>query len=183
MAGFSSQVALIQASKRKVPNYMTQPQGPGPSPPALIRGRNQHTATLLANGKVLVAGGGDNLATAELYDPATGTWTFTGSLNAGRGAHTAALLSDGKVLVAGGGDNLATAELYDPATGTWTFTGSLNAGRYLHTSTLLTNGRVLIAGGLITAMAEARNSTTRRPELGPSPAASIKDGTNIRRRC
>ena len=82
-----------------------------------------HTATLLANGKVLVAGGynenGSDLASAELYDPATGTWSPTGSLGTARDSHTATLLTNGKVLVAGGGfDNvsnyvaLASAELY-----------------------------------------------------------------------
>ena len=82
---------------------------------------------MLANGKVLVAGG-DNvgmLASAELYDPATGNWTPTGRLNVGRWRHTSTLLSDGKVLVAGGMSGnraLVGAEIYDPATGNWTVT-------------------------------------------------------------
>src|ERR1035437_1152890 len=89
------------------------------------------TETVLPNGKVLVAGG-DNinsgpLSSAELYDPATGTWTGTGSMNTVREHHPATLLSKGKVLVAGGNDltfnPIATAELYDPATGIWTGTG------------------------------------------------------------
>ena len=94
---------------------------------------------------MLVAGGLDYnavlLASAELYDPATGNWTFTGSLHAARGLYTATLLTDGEVLVAGGGGPLASAELYDPATGTWTVTGSLNTDRNYHTATLLSNGR------------------------------------------
>jgi hypothetical protein len=102
---------------------------------------------------VLVAGGigigGDLLSSAELYDPASGSWSVTGSLNTARAAHTATLLPNGKVLVAGGynGSNLTSAELYDPASGSWSATGSLNTGRYQHTATLLSNGKVLVAGG------------------------------------
>ncbi|HEY3663278.1 MAG TPA: kelch repeat-containing protein [Chthoniobacterales bacterium] len=112
-----------------------------------------HTATLLSDGRVLVAGGGGStglLASAELYDPATQTWTLTGSLNTARSAHTATLLANGKVLVAGGFDSsgaLASAELYDPMTGAWSTTGSLSTGRVRHTATLLLNGTVLVAGG------------------------------------
>jgi hypothetical protein len=116
--------------------------------------RAYHTATLLQNGMVLVAGGFDDIigtsASAELYDPASGTWTATGSLNTGRTFHTATLLQNGMVLVAGGYDDfsvLASAELYDPASGTWTPTGRLNTARYIHTATLL-HGTVLVAGGI-----------------------------------
>ncbi|MFY9607071.1 MAG: kelch repeat-containing protein [Blastocatellia bacterium] len=117
--------------------------------------RYLHTATLLENGKVLVAGGfvgfnfggeliGDFLNTAELYDPETGAWSFTGNLNTPRAEHTATLLRDGKVLVAGGYDN--SAELYDPQTGTWSLTGSLHAPPSYPRATLLQNGKVLVAG-------------------------------------
>ena len=120
--------------------------------------RWQHTATLLPNGKVLVAGGSNlnnnALDSAELYDPANGTWTFTGTLNTGRNQHTATLLENGMVLIAAGinsnGYRSDSAELYDPASGTWTATGSLNRGRYLHTATLLTDGTVLVAAGSAT---------------------------------
>jgi len=112
-----------------------------------------HTATLLPNGKVLVAGGGDingiHVST-ELYDPASGTWSATGSLTTARSGHTATLLPNGKVLASGGGDGgsiLASAELYDPASGTWSATGSLVFTRFAHTATLLPNGKVLVTGG------------------------------------
>ena len=114
-----------------------------------------HTATLLPNGTVLVAGGGGSslnseLASAELYDPANGTWTATANLATARMGHTATLLPDGRVLVAGGYDGttlLASAELYDPVNGTWTATGNLVSARENHTATLLPDGRVLVAGG------------------------------------
>jgi N-acetylneuraminic acid mutarotase len=121
----------------------------------MATGRWGHTATLLLNGKVLVAGGTNVsdtlLASAELYDPATENWSDTGSLRTSRANHTATLLPNGKVLVAGGGYgddySLASAELYDPATGTWSYTGSLSMGRLAYTATLLTDGRVLATGG------------------------------------
>ena len=121
---------------------------------SLETARFRHTATLLSDGRVLVAGGGAGqngpLASAELYDPATGIFSDTASLNSARDSHTATLLPDGKVLVAGGFDAsgyLASAELYDPATGTWLATGSFKPGRAYHTATLLPNGMVLVAGG------------------------------------
>jgi Galactose oxidase, central domain/Kelch motif len=98
--------------------------------------RQEHTATLLLDGRVLVAGGegsdGLALASAELYDINTGVWSLAGSLNRARSIHRATLLSDGRVLVAGGADNgipLSSAELYDPATGTWSQTGSMAVAR------------------------------------------------------
>jgi hypothetical protein len=118
-----------------------------------------HTATLLQNGKVLVVGGNDNdniLDSAELYDPVTGMWSFTGRLNKPlTSGHTATLLRDGKVLVVAGDTNISppregpglTAELYDPGTGTWSVTGNLNVARGGHTATLLQTGKVLVAGG------------------------------------
>lgn len=116
--------------------------------------RVYHTATLLANGEVLVTGGenstSSDLASAELYNPATGQWTFTGSMTVPRIKHDAVLLRNGKVLVAGGynqlSGSLASAELYDPATGTWTATGSMTAARADFLMILLPNGEVLAAG-------------------------------------
>src|SRR5205823_386903 len=105
-----------------------------------------HTATLLQNGQVLVAGGDATGVGAELYDPATGIWTVTGSMANRRSFATATLLPNGQVLVAGGFSDvlLAGAELYDPATGVWTATGDLNVPRDGHTATLLQNGQVLV---------------------------------------
>ncbi len=111
--------------------------------------RAYHTATLLNNGKVLVAGGSASqvgtLASADLYDPGAGIFTATGSMTVARSQHTATLLSNGKVLIAGGG--VASTELYDPSTGTFTATGNMTEVRSQHTANLLPSGMVLIAGG------------------------------------
>src|SRR6202022_3250394 len=127
---------------------------------SMTTARTGHTATLLANGEVLVAGGGNatgSLTSAELYNPATGKWTVSGSMATARGSHTATLLPNGEVLVAGGVSNgsspwapscTATAELYNPFTGQWTTTGSMTKPRDSHTATLLNDGSVLVAGGL-----------------------------------
>ena len=116
--------------------------------------RNGHTATLLPNGKVLLAGGWNQqgrTATAELYDPQTGFFEYTGSLMAPRQGLTATLLKNGQVLIAGGDSarNIPqlTAEVYDPATEIFTPTGTLREGRFGHTDTLLTDGTVLLVGG------------------------------------
>ncbi len=111
-------------------------------------------ATLLMNGKVLVAGGawdGNLFPTgAELYDSLPGNFTATGNMNTGRALFTATLLPDGGVLMAGAAlfpGSLASAEVYDPVMGVFRRTGNMTTGRSLHTATLLNNGRVLIAGG------------------------------------
>jgi len=129
-----------------------------------------HTATLLANGKVLLAGGfansvwdyGDSVSSngASLYDPVTGEFSGAADMTASRGGHTATLLANGKVLIAGGADQdltgtgLASAELFDPNTGAFTETGSMAVGRFLHTATQLQNGRVLIVGGVLTSASD-----------------------------
>ena len=136
----------------------------------LATGRYSHTATLLNNGTVLIAGGldewGNILASAEIYDPATGTFTLTGSLNTARKAHTATLLNNGMVLVVGGTSgwgsdtDLSSAELYDPANGTFSNTGSLLTARSSATANLLKAGMVLIAGGW-----DINNTALRSAEL------------------
>ena len=122
---------------------------------SMATGRSRHTATLLANGMVLVAGGTDDvsatgLSSAERYDPVTNTWSSAGNLTTARSNHTATLLANGKVLVVGGGattDNFASCELYDPITNTWSPAASLATARSFHAATLLSDGRVLVTGG------------------------------------
>ncbi|CAB3780447.1 hypothetical protein LMG28688_01037 [Paraburkholderia caffeinitolerans] len=121
---------------------------------SMNQARFRHTATLLPNGQVLVAGGVRKqvTASAELYDPVANTWTSTGSLGQARQSHSATLLSNGRVLVAGGfktgaGSEQSSAELYDPASASWSSTGSMSDARDSHTATLLPNGLVLVAGG------------------------------------
>src|SRR5664280_2294800 len=118
--------------------------------------RTTQSATLLASGLVLIAGGQTGtsrvVASAELYDPSTGKFSPTGSMTQVRGRQSAIALADGRVLVLGGLDNssvsLASAELYDPVIGTFSAAGSMAVGRYEHTATLLSDGSVLIVGGV-----------------------------------
>jgi hypothetical protein len=122
----------------------------------LVYPRYIHTATRLADGRVLlVAGIAQNVGAStlcEYYDPARNSWKATGSLNQSRYNHRSVLLPDGRVLAISGEDAstnaLTSAELYDPATGTWSFTGSLSLGRAMgFDAILLPNGQVLVAGG------------------------------------
>ncbi|CAF1371982.1 unnamed protein product [Adineta steineri] len=110
--------------------------------------RVYHTASILANGYVLVTGGMKNdaaLNSAELYNPLTGTWTTTENMNTARYYHTASILANGYVLVVGGWDG--STELYNPTTGTWTTIGNMNVARRDHTASTLANGYVLVTGG------------------------------------
>ena len=141
-------------------------QPPETSPSWTVSGnlnmpRRSHTATLLPSGKVMIVGGvtdsGNSftvLGSVELYDPATGTWRLTGSLNLPRYLCSTTLLADGKVLVAGGYSHTQppsfgitdTVELYDPATESWSLSGNMSMPRAWHTAVRLPSG-VLVVGG------------------------------------
>jgi N-acetylneuraminic acid mutarotase len=139
---------------------------------SMVTPRANHTATLLPNGKVLVAGGdcpgltdpscrvvppGDidpdaAITLAELYDPATGTWSPTGKMTTARFGHTATLLDDGTVLAVGAehADDaiLPSADIYDPKTGKWSAASAMSVGRTQQFTVKLVDGRVLVAGGM-----------------------------------
>ncbi len=116
--------------------------------------RAAHTATLLGSGKVLVVGGfaGDenSLASAEIFDPKTNTFSSASNMSFTRAGHSATVLPDGKVLIAGGYNSnyLDSAEIYDANTGKFTPTGKMTLPRSGHIAVLLNNGKVLLAGGV-----------------------------------
>jgi hypothetical protein len=161
----------------------------------LLQGRAWHSATLVttpAGPRVLVAGGqggvaNDVLATAELYDPATDTWTSAAPMSGARSTHTATRLTDGRVLVAGGGPN--EGAIYDPTTDTWQKTASMNVPPHLHVAALLPSGHVLVAGtdmpSFLAASAEEYDPTTNVwTPVGPlaegrnsATATRLQDGT------
>ena len=150
---------------------------------SMTKTRASHTATLLSNGSVLVAGGICNGGSAyadnsvELYDPSTGTWKATASMNVARVNTAATLLPNGQVLIAGGNSTSSggtSAELYDH--GHWTLTGSMNVYRPNLTATLLPNGDVLVFGGIQLASSAsefynpATGTWTRTGEFSVAPS-------------
>jgi hypothetical protein len=161
--------------------------------------RASHSATLLPNGKVLIAGGfrkGPDTysqlysGTTEIFDPSTWHFTYSGSMHVARCGQTATLLAGGREVLITGGNNdrprLASAELYDIATGQWTPLPDMLAGREGHQAVLLNNGKVLIIGGAADPKmgVELYNPATRKFEKGPqapfdlsgTPAISLADG-------
>jgi len=146
-----------------------------------------HTATLLANGKVLLTGGGQEdcgtTRLAELYDPATETLTVTGNMTMARAGHSATLLPNGTVLIAGGqyGGPITSAELYNPATGTFSATGNMTTPRSWQAATLLLDGTVLMTGarsdtGVVLASAELYTPAVLVPAPMPMLLSLSGDG-------
>lgn len=143
--------------------------------------RTGHAATMLKDGKVLVAGGVGSgpsataLNSVELYDPATRSWKVVAPMSTGSTEHTATLLDNGTVLVVGGYNNgdpkrdpvaaLNTAELYDPAKNTWSPVGTLPGGRAFHTATLLKDGSVLVVGGASSSGNISNNTVLKAADL------------------
>lgn len=169
--------ASVGVDPRKVPVAAGTLKPVGP----MLAMRQSHTATLLPDGKVLIAGGHDRtvaLASAELFDPATGGFSDTGSMTSPRAGHEATLLSNGKVLITGGmvtgSKFLASAELYDPATRRFTPTGGMRIAREAHRATLLKSGKVLITGGLSPVWPQQKLAEIYDPATGMfSPAGEM----------
>lgn len=158
--------------------------------PSMGQPRYAHTATLLPDGKVLIAGGAGTTvdapatATAEIFNPATGTFTPTGSMTTIRAFHTAVLLPNGKVLISGGGINgfnpgtKKSQELFDPATGTFTATGDMVSARSSHASVLLPSGKVLHVGAASTSAELYDPATGQCAATGAMSQARWREWTN-----
>jgi hypothetical protein len=201
----ASPTATTRASATETPAPASTAVGTFTPTGTMTTARDQATATLLCDGRVLIVGGMGGrttsslpqrsaapLASAELYDPSTGSFSQAGSLATARMGHTATLLPDGRVLIAGGVGAgsadaqlaLASAELYDPATGKFNPTGSMASARYDSAATLLDDGRVLIAGGFVgyasLASAELYDPATGKfSPTGPMTAARAGDTATL----
>lgn len=166
---------------------LVEPAGAVKPGPTMLHARAGHFAVALADGRVLVGGGWDDtgqVATAEVYDPATNAFTAVGDLPDPRGGFATALLPDGKVLVCGGGDGTATAaaSVFDPADDAFHPTGAMATPRLGHSATVLADGSVLIAGGVtdgkrVLASAEVYDPASGAfTATGPMASARYKHG-------
>ena len=158
-------------------------------------GRTFHTATRLLDGRVLVTGGhdagvvGSNHDTVEIYDPATGTWSFAASMAARRARHTATLLPNGDVLVVGGAQVgsmasvNASAEIYHPATHSWRTVPSMSTARVGQAAALLPSGEVLVAGGYdgtsYLATSEIFRALSNPPTAAAGSDRTVRTGSQV----
>lgn len=164
---------------------------PAGATPNMNTSRSAPTATLLDNGKILIAGGVDQngapLASTELYDPTTNSFaapSHTATMNTARVGAAAILLASGNVLIAGGGGEgvlLASTELYDPTTNSFAppnATATMNTARA--TATLLSTGKVLIAGGASDASTELYDPATNSfaPPGATASMNVVRDGAS-----
>lgn len=187
-------IARAPGGARAEQSVPATPTPPGSWIPTAPPGqpRSSHVAVLLQDGRVLVAGGslptglfralggrilgitgrqgGDALASTEIYDPDSETWSDAGALATPRLNATVTLLQNGKVLVAGGengGDPLSSAEIFDPESETWSVLPDMASAHTLHTATLLPDGRVMIAAG-------NQGDLSARIDTGPVDAGAVE---------
>jgi len=176
-ASLAGRVLLVFAAGSLGPTAVATAQSAGTFTPTgnMTTPRSQHSATLLPDGRVLIAGGGSGntsiFASTEIYDPDAGIFRAGASMSVARRMHTATLLPDDRVLIVGGygsGGALASAEIFDPVTGTFSQTGSLISARGFHTAILLSTGKVLIIGGY---------GTNAYPDVAPAELYDPASGT------
>src|SRR5437899_2412534 len=156
---FRKLIEVSEASGGKLPSSRLSPAhvrvdvGMLASDAQMNQARSGHTATLLANGKVLIAGGENSsgfVTPAEVFDPTNGVFSYSGSLSLPRADHTATRLADGRVLIAGGRGLLGPTnliEIFDFTLGVFTPGPNLNSARSGHSATVLSDGRIVFAGG------------------------------------
>src|SRR6185295_10016804 len=165
---FTRAVALVTGQQMAPASHTLSAEEAAPAPvesTTMLVERRGHTATRLADGRVLIAGGENGSGTlneTEIYDPAAGTFSAAANMGTARADHSATLLADGRVLIAGGhngGASLTSTEIFDPSNGAFTNGPSMSVARAGHSATLFGNGRVLVAGGDSAGSAEIFNAT------------------------
>lgn len=168
---------------------ISQPSGTWQSVGPMTVARADHTTTLLNDGRVLIAGGFNMdtdfavLASAEIFNPTTNTFTSISNMTTLRTSYAATLLSDGRVLITGGSSNTAilnSTEIFDPVTNTFSPANNLNSKRFSHTADILPDGRVLIAGGF--GGLDSKSTEIFNPQTGtfsPGPDMSAPRGHHV----